>query len=1089
MNMKVWKPLGGGISSTTLNPTPFHSYTKTPDAKHVRMAPKDPNAALPTIDENKVASPPKHRANGAPPPVTTAQWNIGVKLRESSFVAQLDAGHVDNPGQSYRGLLDKPCYFDFGTAVAAKAQLAEQLAQVHARLGDNPALPREMKGAEMMVVTQAVSLACKGHDPSLAARSLACLGNLNLHASITNPDAPRPEGFNEDEFACAWRIAQALEKTPTGFACLKKIAVPAHGEQAVHESVTSEDDKMLHVYMTAVREKAREDRLLPVYPQGVFSEIPDNPRTLLDKSLRAVQAHLVQSGEHARNNPGAAFTPAKHAHEWAIGAVNNGFYTDKRKDANGKSTPFYKAENRLKKMSKWVSRANGTNNADPTGSNHEALGKDASKIRKIGRLMRNVVLPGKKKSPLNAVNRQAPETVLPYVGAAPGSGFRNAEAGGLGEARAIRSMVDILEKGLEANRGGLANQPANPDAETLENMVRLAILQQVKADTKFLWLNVNIGLDDNARSMVKERVYAALDGGVAGQSQATKDEINKLVDNQHTNLTAETMAAWATKAGCPASVPDAGQVAEGQPDWHAFRLAQRRATEPVRPTEMPNLKTISKADTARMIADHTKNHELGSRVVMYSGGVGGFGTKQLSGLFTKLISKKVLRLQADVRAEGTRCATLEIGTGSQGNELFLGTQRILKGQVGAGASVGVKVASWDKDQNSLSASVGGDAAIGLEGQDKNGVMIRFDRLKGGVGGDQANNAKLARVATKLMAPDALPEGAPYANAHGDDAASPLKNLWQEWPEVSISLVETKEKAGLASASVSGGLGAAFGKFKLGVANAGLSIAGKFKGKTAWTETGGSLHVDKKSTYWSVKASASASVASLGGALGTVEVSDTDMDLNVTGGEPLGGTVGFWKNGYTQTDTFVEHQGELKKTSVRIKSYQNAQSFVDNVAPKLDEWAEEKTKRFNPGGYGADAPENETPIQEQQRIQKRNAAIETEHTKLRQYLQRSLDNAEPTQTFWEFKEIKSEAVAAANAVKSVAVMAQECGDKPAAQECTKYRSKLLKSEEAWEPTFLVDYETTAQQRTLTPVNFFLKSSQLDGINVSNIRTFA
>jgi hypothetical protein len=1097
--MSLLKTMGGGIANTTLQPTPFHNYTKTPDVKNERMSPKDANTALPTIDENKVAPPPKHRGNGAPPPVSTMQLNLGAKLRDSSFVARLDAGNTDDPGKNYRALLDNPAYFNFGNAsatpsqpgeassasqsmVTARADLEEQLEAVHTHLGDNQTLPSEMKGAEMMVVTQAVALACKGMDPHLAGRGLACLREVDLHASIANPETSRPDGFNEDEFASAWRIAHALEQTPLGFAALKKIAQPAYDVPNPHASITSHDDTMLHVYLKASREKTRLDPALPAHPQAVLGNIPDNPGTLLDKSLRAVQSHLTQSVEHARNDPAAAFTARKDANEWTIGAVRNGFYTDAQKDANGKSTPFYKAENRLKKMSKWVSRANGTGNSDPGGSVNDAIGARTSKVKKFTRFMRNTLLPGMKKSPFNALNRQAPDT-LPFVGATSGSGFRNVEGGGLGEARAIKSMIDNLEKALAANGASLAPREADPDADTLEGMVRLAILKQVKADTKILPRYVNIGLDDSARTQVKEHVYAALQGNVAGQSQATKDAINRLIDNQHTNLTPETLGDWANHAGCPASVPDAAQLASDQPDWRAFRLAQRRATEQVRPTETPDLKTITKANTARMLEEHTRNHELGSRVVMYSGGIGGVGTKQLSALISKVVSKTLLRAHVDVRAEGTRCATIEIGTGAQGNELFLGTQGIKKGQAGGGVSIGWNI-SDKNDDAVVSASVGAAASIGMEGTDRNGVLIRFDRLKGGVVGDQENNAKLARLAGKLSAPDALPEGQPYANAQGDDAASPLKNLWQEWPEVSVSLLETKEKAGRAGASVSGGLGLKIGKFGMGLPGIGAGVDGK-KGKGTWKETGGSLHVDKQTKYWTAKTSVSAAVASFAGGVGT---SNEDVGLSLTGGEPLGGAVDFWRNGYAETDTFIEYEGELKKSTVKIKSYQTAKAFVDNVAPHLDEWAEAKTKRFNPGEYGAAAPEDETPPQEAERLQRRDAAIEAEHTKLSQHLQRALDLAEPTQSFWEFKEITQDATAAANALKSLAVMAEGCGDKQALQECTESRKKLLKSEEAWEPSFLVDYETTAQQRSMTPVNFFFKSGQLDGISTSNIRTF-
>ena len=908
---------GWGISSTTITPTPFHSYTKSPDVKHVRMSHKDRNAPLPAIHEHDVAKAPRHAGNGSAPPLTAAQWKLGRKLREANAVARMAAEHAHDAARNHHSLLNKAAYFRFHAqaAKAAKAALAAQLDALHAELGDNPALPPEVRGAEMLVVTQAVALACRRHDPEIAARALACLREVDLLGSIARPEESRPSGFSPEETAAAWRIAQALELTPLGFACLKKIARPAHDGQPVHASLASHADTILHAFLKASREKTRLDRQLAPDPRAVLGDIPDRPRSLLDKSLRAAQVHLAQAAGHAQAQPEQPFKPPCAEHEWAIGAVNNGFYTDQRKDDKGRTTPFYKAEQRLRKMSKWVARASGTGHADADGSNPEALGKQASAARKTARFLRNTLLPKMKKSPFNAVNRQAP-AILPFAGVEHGSALRNAEGGGLGEARAL---------------------------------------------------------------------------------------------------------------------------------------------------ETPSLKTISKADTSHLIGQPTRNHALGSRVVLYSGGVAGFGARQLTGVFSKLISAGFLRVNADLKGERARCATVEIGTGPQGNELFLGTQRMLTGQGG-----------------------GLNGAAGMEGTGKQGVMVRFERISTGTPGDPANNAKLGRLAARLMAPGALPDGDPWVNAPGEDADSLLKNLLQEWPEVSIGLVESSDKAGHANAGAHAVAGARFGGLQLGLGHLGASIAARFRGRSESTETGGALRVEKKAKFWNAKASVAASVAALGT---VIDIDGADLDPGLSFVERMGASVGVWKNGYTETDTLIEYQGELKKNSVRIKAHQNAASFVDSVAPELDAWAEAKTRRFNPDGYGALAPPDETPAEEQLRIQKRNAAIEAEHTILREHLQRSLDHAEPTQSFWEFKEIRADAAAAANALKSVATMAAACGDKPAVKDCEKARAKLLASEEAWEPTFLIDTETTTAQRTLAPVNFIVKPQQLDGINAGNARIFS
>lgn len=1096
---------GGGVSSTTVSLTPFHSHTKTPDAQNKRMSPKD-NKVRPTLkNNNKVAPPPIHQGNGTSIP--TAQWNIDKKYRKNNLVEQLDTTLHDDAANNYRKLLNNRDYFDFESSgppmrrLHLTHELGEALAEVKDHLGDNTALPKEMKGAEMMVLTQAVALACKGGDLSLAARGLKCLREVDLRKNILVPEAALPDGFTNRELDCAWRIAQALEKTPIGFAALKRIAQPMYGNRNVHASVQGHDDTMLHVYLRASHEKHRLAKNIPSHPGGIFGKVQDPPTSLVDKSLLAVQNHLAQSYRHVLNNPDGAFTATRDANEWTIGAIRNGFYSDDLKDAHGKPTLFAKAEGRINKLSKWISRANGTNNRDIDGSNHEAIGKKTSTPRKLSRRMRNMLLPKMKKTPFNAFNRQPPEQLLPYVGATTlGSGFKNSEEGNIAEARAIKTMIDNLVKGLKANGIDLPEQspatppeetvkcPANPPAVRLTDMVRLTILKQVIGDTKIMPDYVNIGLTDKARTEVKEKIYAVLDGHKAGQNEDTIKLIDNLIDKQHTNLTPETLIDWAREMGCPPNyIPDRlAQLAPDQPDWHAFTVAAKRVTQPVQATPTPNLKTITKAETAEMLGNSTKNHELGSRIVLYSGGVFGFSTKGLTAMISNIFSFGALQVGADIRGERARYASMEIGTGAQGNELFLGTQKIVRGQVGG--SVGSGAVAPVEPESSMHLMGGGvNAAIGGEGLDHRGVMIRFDRLKGGVPGDKGNNEKLARVIEKLIAPNAPPKGDPYANAQGEDATSKLKNLWQEWPEVSVGMVGINDRVGQARASASFGFGGRFGDaLRLGFNRAGIGVEGKFKGKNTWRETGGSLHVDKNTSYWSAKVNVSGSLASVN-AMVPVE-GEEDVDVDLSPGEFFGGGVDIWKNGYSVKDILIEYEGELKRSSTRVKSYLNAQTFVDKVARNLDKWAEVKTKRFYPKEYGAQVPANETPAQEAERIQKRNAAIAAEHKRLSQYLQRSLDSAAPTQSFWEFLEVTEDAAAAANAAKSISAMAEECGDKKGARDCAKYREKLLKSETAWEPAFLVDNENTSQQRTLSVSPFLIKSAQIDGIIASNIKTF-
>lgn len=1121
---------GWGISSTTTSWTPFDSKTKTPEAKNAPQALRE-NETHPEMPAKKIAPPPTWSSTGN----QIKQDLLDQQIKKNGVVAKLK-----NPN-AHLDLLKNKKYFPQGKANQYDvATFTAQLEVVKRQLAaQGSKVPEQIVGSDMMVLTQAIALACKGSENPIAegARGLACLRNLNLLDGIRNPQAEAPQEnldppcpnvgvgrnlhedakFDRKDVACAWRIAQMLEMTPSGFATLKAITRPsAAPDHPVSPTVAKHDEIMLHVYLQGGREKIKEAAMQrnpvhleadPFSLQAYLDGVDEGSKTLLDKGLGAVREHLNLSHAHA-SVPEMANTPfaTRARNEWAVGAIRNGVYTDALKDAKGHPTLFAKMQGRTDKLQKWISRSTGEQ--VKTGKN-------------LKRTAKQFLAPQVDKSPFNAYNRLG--------SGEQGVSFKNVEEGGIGEGRAIKEgMILNLEAALKT-QGAAGDQPlvfpvaADPDHNTLQNMVRLSILEQTREDVRFLPRYTRADpLDELGLAKVKERVEGWLQGGAAGQSPATKALIDTLIQQNSGPATPDVLVAWASKVGGPVSIEEAvdperrltawlnhadlraeGSNESGKPDWNAFGMAVNRAVYgKAEHVETPHMKDLDATGVADVIEGAIRHQELGSRATLYSGGVFGFGTKGLSESILGLPFFWIVRPRVDLRGERSRYAAIEFGTGTQGNELFLGTQKIHKVQGGGGTLFGLGK-FYQKNHVKFGAGVGGDVAANYEGTDQRGVLFRLPRLETGVNGDADNNKKLGRIFRKLADPNNAPPSAPYINAPGKDGASSLKNLWQEWPELSIGMVGLKDHAGRAGACAYGAFGMGYDKYNAGL-NAGVGIEGKKSAQT-WTETGGSLHVGKKISSTAAKANVSGSLAVLSAFVNTHTEIATQMvngqaqahlALGINQNFPLGdlltGSADIWKKGVTRKDTFIEQDGELKKATFRTVTYANAAAFVAAVAPRLDTIAEQKAAKYEKARYGtsmasgnAVAPLSAEELE--QKIKSRNDVLEREHKILSQHLAESLKNAEPTQNFQEYFELTDAALAMANSLKSVEAMAANFDDKAAIKDCHRAMNEIIENDEAWETAFLVDNEAVSEQRA-RGFNIAAKYQQVDGMIKTNMRTF-
>ncbi|WP_136416893.1 hypothetical protein [Herbaspirillum sp. ST 5-3] len=1199
---------GGGVQEKSSAWNPFVSHTVaqvTNKPQVVRDGQTRPQLPIDESEKSRFAG----AIRAAYHSTETKKWHLELapskkNKQGDNFVQTLS--HKD----AYLKIVQNDTYFSRDTGSHLdRAALAGVLRATQASLPRSADAPPEIAGAELVVLAQAAALASRyqldGTENPIAiadaARGLSCLQNLDLLASIRDPEGrgsppgsdspeelvvscPRGVGigagagstighdndqFDSKDVDCAWRIASVLEATPLGFATLKKLTRSNPPSHPVHPSVEKHDDVMLHVYLKAAREKMKEaraeNRQINPDPRNINSyhggdnDLAGPARlTLLDKALLAAREHLVASDMHARNEAEATkpfrFDPTKSqapVHEWAVAAVRNGIYSDKRVDERGELTQFGKIEEQLEKMDLWVNRASGRNDD----------GTPETKWDRVVRGIKQFYRPRHYRSPLNAYKRLAPG-----IKKKSGVSFGNPEEGGVGDAREFRdSLIRNLEAGLKSlggsnwiytdmdahgeeqkgedawrltnRRGALFGSSEDgsrmiiqvdqerPDLRTLKSAARLAILEQFREETVFLprYLHGD-KLDDGAMEKALERVSGFLDGGLESQSEIVQADLRSYLRAENRPLTPELLAEWAADVGGPKTIDDAVKLASGnssqniralepgEPDWRAFGKAMDRVVNGnVDRVETKPLTGLPKDEIGAIFEELVRHEELGSTTTLASGGTSGVGFSGLVGsvitaAHTAFLWMTALLVRPSARADfrADKHDTMTIGPNPEGTELFLGRQKIKGVSGGANLAVGPGFDVGEGVGAAVGVSVGAGLSWGKETRE--GVTIRFPRMDTGVAGevkegldiDPENNEKLGRLTRKLINQCKEPEGSPkaYINAPGEeDSKSLLKNIWQEWPEVSINYAGMNDDRHGHDWNVGLGGGFAFGPLRAGLG----PVAGRVTTHSDLKsiETGGALHVDTYSvgTTKKVRVGGSIGFTAIKNVFKKIGAGIAGGDVNLAQAVPsadlasVGATI--HRKGTAERFTWIKQDGELKKESYRQITYQDADSFVDAVKPDMDIWAEAKAFKFSKTKFHASTSSaNGSPLSPEEatkQLIERAAAIETERRKNSEHLQSAKDNPDPWKNFLAFYEFRDDALKTANALNSVADMALRMGDEATAKQCRETSDQLLRNEHSYEPAFLVDVQVGYETKT-KGINILLIRQQQDTIIRTNLHTF-
>jgi hypothetical protein len=864
--------------------------------------------------------------------------------------------------------------------------------------------------------------------------------------------------------------------------------------------------------------------------------------TVLQKALYAVKDHLELSRAHATNagiNDGNGARQAAHKFEipeawrngasWAITFVQSGIYSDDPNQANPASEFYRKLEGRTSKSATWARRA---------------FDKATGKWPKFKEALK--LNPHQNKSPLNAYNDLGKGTNA--------IGFHQSEAkSGIHDARDIKeNLIDNVRTAIRASGAGTAAVPAalfqdgnaavahvaangQPDNRTIRSVVRLALLDYHFEKTSLPRYIYGEKLDQYDLDKVKDKVFAYFGGngrnnGNLGQAQLTS-MLQELTQQNNAGYSPRVLVDWAADAGAPFTTVDgaynqrgaAGAQQAGQPDWPNFGNGIARVVfGDVPVTATPNLNKTNGGGanvnanittTADRFQEAIASQELGQKFSFSSGGTKGFKTGNITKAITQIVTLGTASVKVNVGYEKQRTALFEGGTLTTGHELIMGTESIHKWSGGLGGSVLPGSVNRKTGSGWVGGlSVGGDVSGSIEFSKRKCALLRFARTVTSSNGDHAQNQKLGGLAGMIIEPDlnAARNNGRALPCQPADQLSILKRACQQYPDLSLSYLDTDTESRKAGAGVIGSAGFSIPWIRLAL----VSIGGghdRKRSKTQWAEQGGALHVSKKISQkeakWSVNAGGPLA-AFIPGGVGLPGVLFGDVSAEVK------------KVAYRQTDSYISEHGEFHPRTYRTRTFATAQDCFDYFSKEAAAMAVDKARYYQPAKYHespktaqaaqAALAAKQATVQNAQAGQQalvqvpqsspqdihslsvaheaeRNQIIQDEYKRLMRHFQEQIDRAELNQIYQLYYEPKQEMVDAVNTLKGIRDTAFAAGDMKTAYDTQDTIQKALEDDNNWHHGFLVDQDEVAVTES-KGWNFGPKNQKVNSARFNRIRTW-
>ncbi|MFJ2991182.1 hypothetical protein [Pandoraea sp. NPDC087047] len=941
---------GFGISQTTVSLTPFHTITSSAKPKKQSVV-RNEGQDAPTVPETLTAS-----------GVSAASERATAK--PSSALTKLDT-----PAE-LRRVLDK----HFKGTPAEKQRLSATLSGLRETA--------DLSHAQTALLAKSLALAFPSADKAIDA--VRGLRDLRIIDDILHPSPDHKQATPQSKMG--WQFAAQLESMEggIGLALLDKVTSrPNAGGDRQRLPMTEAQTGMVRAYLRAASEVARVtggDRVDPaaIYGQGAIA-------TAIDAARGAGDAHAWPGRAGAATPPGVSLTLAekallalhdeldpavtrRHGCAFAVQMLRGDMVTDARRNADGSPSEFQRVESRAaKSCGKHVDRA---------------LRSDTSNVLKS--LLRRFGLH-QGKSPYHAYN-----AVIAPDGRDVGFGLSH--TGGIHEGRAVKDMIDVLERAMKQG-GGPGGLPlldahgkastSSPDDAMLRSLVRLAVLQSVQANTVLLPRYAR-GDEPTAqmRAAAREGVLGMIRhpaSGSAGRTDSLTRRIDELLDEEGGRLTPAALLRWAADAGGPADEAAlkhlTGKTPAGaQPDWALFAQGFARAALDQAPAvETPSIKGATREAASKVLADMVRGEELGSGFSMTHGGFTQGTTRGISEIISGILSAGTSSLRLDLGGGRKRYVTFESGVGTDRSYLRMGVATVKQAQGGAGASIGPRLAV--SEEYKVSASAGADLQQAYEDLHYEGAVFGFPRhLSGGVGGDRDLAAKKAQLVALLLdvAGGGHGDGALQRPGNKEDQGSLVKSAYQAFgDQISVGRFEITGPSHITTGSVNGGVGVTAGHFSVGP---NVRISGQMKiSATDYQDLSGTLKTIKTADAHTFKASVDGTLATFSG-LVTDQLASTAAGAashavgdhistftQLVAGRVGAGSADVFKCGETRSTSRILVDGKQLPTSCAITTYDDPASFVGALSSDFDRFAQDKSKKFFGARHGS-APEVSVDIE-------------------------------------------------------------------------------------------------------------------------------
>ncbi|WP_326939443.1 hypothetical protein [Actimicrobium sp. GrIS 1.19] len=1085
---------GYGLSQVTVagwyNSTTFTANTLNPEPRRLAQRPTTSTRAAPT---SETYFQPCHRRSGALPAQLSKSIHESTTgdawihhLREVRSIRYADTN-------------------DATARAAAQNDLADWMRDI---------CPPTTTDNEKMVLALSLEAACNAVRNNAVTKNdrkrvpvrdvIDALNHLNQTDIRECIQTARRKGHDEETSAAenlAWRIAQKLAATQTGFGLLKKISAPTRelgGNSGIRQDANvrtflNAADQLLTEHGRQVDIKADPNALMDYCFRQI--ETPDLPaNTLLITGLPAMQRACKVEATATPETAAVSDTAASCAwNQWA-GATqealdlatdnwagylgNPGSLTDQRAETflHQRRTLQRNRQRQLDLEKQFASSAHALRNgfySNAPGSKWQAVRKRQNKVAvwaERGKRSHEQFRLTRHKSPFKGtLSLPVTTPILHWEAMRKTLGIMETELcehGGLKGHQDDTGEIDVYpDYDFATDRtNGLAH---------LQSAVKYQFIRDWRASFMGDVLNLPAHDERQLAKLVEEVLTRFGDN-----SENFKKAVHTVATAFNEALTPERLQSWAqTLNFSEASVensPDAarraryGEFAEAMrylvpdQDLSLPRLTRHAAVSGSAPDGNPTPPPSSPANFDE-IFKQVSDMRLGSTLSLSNGNTWGLSLSGIVNNGAALASVAGVPVAPRVIGSATvgRTAVVNAGITTPGGVLVVGIQDDKGVRAGGGATAG-----WlpFADANaSVGAGMTADLTLGADYTNlKEAVIYRFNRLgpgdtgidgkAPGLGGDAALAARMAALLKKLMEGPSKPADDPEYRSLEEEIAI-------DFPDVSIGFLEhadTTTRDLSARGRFTGSVGASLGS---GAYALGASISTAFTGtwrrarnRENFGVTTNPQKIDGHQLSGTVSA---AGTLALDSTEGQAAASFAEASVYPPQAEIGALTLEVYKGGELTAFQTVVHNDEVKPTSYLLKSYRNADDLAKYIAPNINAWSNRLARRKHPALYGADnGDDNE-----------RTWAVQHEEATLKRYLDNALENANQNTNYVAFLEIAPELVPQINGLLDLKKAAELSGNHQHATQYEKAANALLHDEDSYLPAFLVDIETWRVARGL------------------------